>query len=103
MNLQEKIKERAYALYLERGSKPGHAQEDWARAEKEITEQFSARNREKTGSQQPLTAQTNEKTVEQPRQEPATKQESKQLKKNSKPQDAFLFSSGKQNVRSLLK
>jgi hypothetical protein len=31
-----KIRERAYQLYLERGSAPGHENEDWLRAEREI-------------------------------------------------------------------
>jgi hypothetical protein len=30
------IRERAYQLYLERGSTPGHENEDWLRAEREI-------------------------------------------------------------------
>jgi hypothetical protein len=35
-DIQKKIEERAYQLFLERGSKPGHAMEDWIRAEKEV-------------------------------------------------------------------
>jgi hypothetical protein len=35
-DLQKKIEQRAYQLFLERGSKPGHAMEDWIRAEKEV-------------------------------------------------------------------
>jgi hypothetical protein len=30
------IRERAYQLYLERGGTPGHENEDWLRAEREI-------------------------------------------------------------------
>jgi Protein of unknown function (DUF2934) len=33
------IRERAYALYEERGREDGHAVEDWLRAEQEIMEQ----------------------------------------------------------------
>jgi hypothetical protein len=36
-DLEAKIRERAYQLYLERGSTPGHENEDWLRAEREIT------------------------------------------------------------------
>jgi hypothetical protein len=35
-DLEVKIRERAYQLYLERGSTPGHENEDWLRAEREI-------------------------------------------------------------------
>jgi DUF2934 family protein len=35
-DLNAKIRERAYQLYLERGSTPGHENEDWFRAEREI-------------------------------------------------------------------
>jgi uncharacterized protein YndB with AHSA1/START domain len=34
----EQIAHRAYELYLERGEKPGHEREDWATAEKELSE-----------------------------------------------------------------
>jgi hypothetical protein len=34
----EQIEQRAYALYLERGSQDGHALEDWLTAEREMTE-----------------------------------------------------------------
>ena len=33
---EEHIRQRAYELYLERGGKDGHAEEDWLRAEAEI-------------------------------------------------------------------
>ena len=36
VDLDAKIRERAYQLYLERGSIPGHENEDWLRAEREI-------------------------------------------------------------------
>ena len=35
-DLEAKIRERAYQLYVERGSTPGHENEDWLRAEREI-------------------------------------------------------------------
>jgi hypothetical protein len=38
-DLWQKIQQRAYQLYLERGSKPGHVMEDWARAKNEIFSQ----------------------------------------------------------------
>ena len=37
VDLDAKIRERAYQLYLERGSTPGHENEDWLMAEREIT------------------------------------------------------------------
>jgi hypothetical protein len=36
VDLEVKIRERAYQLYVERGSTPGHENEDWLRAEREI-------------------------------------------------------------------
>jgi Protein of unknown function (DUF2934) len=35
-DLEAKIRERAYELYLERGNKPGFENEDWLRAEREV-------------------------------------------------------------------
>jgi Protein of unknown function (DUF2934) len=35
-SLQQKIQQRAYDLFLQRGGQPGHAMEDWVKAEKEI-------------------------------------------------------------------
>ena len=35
--LEEKIRLRAYEIYLRRGAAPGSALEDWVRAESEIT------------------------------------------------------------------
>jgi Protein of unknown function (DUF2934) len=51
-DIQKKIEERAYQLFLERGKKPGHAMEDWIRAEKEVNghkekAQTSSRHEEK--------------------------------------------------------
>jgi len=34
--LEVRIRERAYALYLERGSTPGFENEDWLKAEREV-------------------------------------------------------------------
>jgi len=34
--LREKIRERAYQLYEQRGRDHGHDREDWARAEEEV-------------------------------------------------------------------
>jgi hypothetical protein len=36
VDLDAQIRERAYELYLERGSTPGHENEDWLRAEREV-------------------------------------------------------------------
>ena len=36
LSLQERIRRRAYQLYLERGSQPGSELDDWLRAEAEI-------------------------------------------------------------------
>jgi len=35
--LEHQIRERAYELYEERGREDGHEEEDWLRAEEEIT------------------------------------------------------------------
>jgi len=35
-NLQERVRQRAYELFQERGGQHGNAEEDWARAEAEI-------------------------------------------------------------------
>jgi len=34
--LEEKVRQRAYELYLERGREEGHEAEDWIRAEAEV-------------------------------------------------------------------
>jgi hypothetical protein len=34
---RDKIRRRAYEIYLERGSEPGRDLEDWLRAERELT------------------------------------------------------------------
>ena len=39
-----KIRERAYELYEGRGRKPGHAEQDWLRAEREILGQERQRD-----------------------------------------------------------
>jgi hypothetical protein len=43
--LEVKIRERAYQLYLERGSTPGDENEDWLTAEREI---LARHNRQQT-------------------------------------------------------
>lgn len=35
-NVEEEIRYRAYELYLERGATPGHENEDWLVAEREV-------------------------------------------------------------------
>lgn len=37
-DIEQRIRERAYELYLQRGRKPGRAEEDWRLAEEEIRE-----------------------------------------------------------------
>jgi hypothetical protein len=44
-DLEVKIRERAYELYLERGSTPGHENEDWLTAEREI---LASKNQQQT-------------------------------------------------------
>ena len=34
---EQKIRRRAYEIYLERGAQPGHELEDWLQAERELT------------------------------------------------------------------
>jgi Protein of unknown function (DUF2934) len=45
VDLAAQIRERAYQLYVERGSTPGHENEDWFRAEREI---LSRQNHQQT-------------------------------------------------------
>jgi hypothetical protein len=35
-NLEQRIRQRAYELYLQRGQEEGHAEQDWLNAEQEI-------------------------------------------------------------------
>jgi len=46
ITLEEQIRERAYALYEERGCVPGHESDDWLQAEREVRarqgQQYSA-------------------------------------------------------------
>jgi hypothetical protein len=44
-DLAAQIRERAFQLYLERGSTPGHENEDWFRAEREV---LSRQNHQQT-------------------------------------------------------
>ena len=39
LDLQTQIRERAYELYQERGRTPGHENEDWLQAERELAGQ----------------------------------------------------------------
>jgi hypothetical protein len=43
-DLYEAIRARAYELYLARGCEDGFAQDDWLRAEAEITTQYERRS-----------------------------------------------------------
>jgi hypothetical protein len=81
-DVKKKISDRAYALYVERGSKPGHAMEDWITAEKEITGRTNAKEPQSPAQQKPQRIET---------------------RKSNKPYDATLFSSTKNNVRSTMK
>jgi Protein of unknown function (DUF2934) len=45
VDLAAQIRERAYQLYVERGSVPGHENEDWFRAEREV---LSRQNHQQT-------------------------------------------------------
>jgi hypothetical protein len=42
-SLRSKIEQRAYELFVKRGGKHGHAEEDWAKAEKEILSEQSGK------------------------------------------------------------
>lgn len=44
-NLEDAIRHRAYQLYLERGSRPGFAHEDWVRAEREVRSRSQSTSR----------------------------------------------------------
>jgi hypothetical protein len=43
-DLEEEIRARAYQLYVERGFQDGFAQDDWLRAEAEVTSQNPRRS-----------------------------------------------------------
>jgi Protein of unknown function (DUF2934) len=47
---KEDIAHRAYELYVQRGSQPGKAVEDWVRAEKELTGEVVAPAKTMTAS-----------------------------------------------------
>jgi|GEM_PF-1671878 hypothetical protein len=99
-DLQEKIKERAYALYLQRGCKPGHAMEDWIKAELEIAAHQKSDPIEVT-----MVKGSSVKTMTMPPRKPQTetlKKERTILKKSNKPYEATLFSSNKSKSRSAL-
>ena len=40
---REEIAQRAYELFLQRGSEPGHEHEDWLQAEKNLREEKARR------------------------------------------------------------
>jgi hypothetical protein len=42
INLEEEIRRRAYQLYEERGRMPGHENDDWLVAEREVLSRYSA-------------------------------------------------------------
>jgi hypothetical protein len=94
-DLQTKIKERAFALYLERGSKPGHAMDDWKRAEEEIM------GKQKASDQ--ATAKPPTKNAKEPQPQTSQKSNGVEMKKTGKPLDATVFSSNKHGVRSAMK
>jgi len=59
MNLeiqQEKIRERAYTFFLERGQQAGSALEDWTRAEREVAEETANVSGVKDGANEMLTS-----------------------------------------------
>ena len=39
--LVENVKRRAYEIYQKRGGRPGHEQDDWLQAEKEVLNQMN--------------------------------------------------------------
>jgi hypothetical protein len=41
IDLDAQIRQRAYELYQERGSAPGHETEDWTQAEQEVRDRLS--------------------------------------------------------------
>jgi hypothetical protein len=49
---EERIRRRAYELYLERGGAPGDEVEDWLRAERETREAAQGRSAERSAADQ---------------------------------------------------
>ena len=47
MDIQKRIEQRAYELFLQRGTEHGHDAEDWSKAEREIMEEIE-RERKKS-------------------------------------------------------
>jgi Protein of unknown function (DUF2934) len=43
----EEIQIRAYEIFLERNGAPGNPLEDWVRAERELTQKYSAKSRKR--------------------------------------------------------
>jgi hypothetical protein len=42
INLEEEIRQRAYEIYVERGSTPGNEHQDWLTAEREVRSRYEA-------------------------------------------------------------
>jgi hypothetical protein len=85
-SLQQKIQQRAYDLFIERGSKPGHAMEDWVRAEKEITAQKTEPKAALGHTVDSLVFESNKQSKSVQKQElyPAKKNEKKYQSVNSR-------------------
>jgi hypothetical protein len=47
--MHDKIAQKAFSIYKERGNKPGSDYDDWLRAEKEIITNLKQRTQEKGG------------------------------------------------------
>lgn len=52
-NIDERIRERAYQLYVERGESPGSPEEDWLRAESEERQALDASLSNEADSRKP--------------------------------------------------
>ena len=52
-NLKDAVRKRAYALYVERGTADGNADEDWRRAEAEILRQRNGEGPESAATKAP--------------------------------------------------
>jgi hypothetical protein len=87
-DLQKKIEQRAYQLFLERGSKPGHAMEDWIRAEKEINGRKESNVSQTFSHQQKKLVKT------------AFIMENKQQPKTSQKQDTNFVKKGSKNLQN---
>lgn len=87
----EEIAARAYELYLEHGAQPGHDVDDWLEAERELSEQATARADGETAA-----AEESPKSAAPPAGRPkpakasAFSQSSSTPRKNSEPDDTRL-------------